>query len=308
MLCVRVLGAAAGGGFPQWNANSEACRRARAGDPAARTATQASIAITTDERQWFIINASPDLRQQIEANRCLQPSEGLRSSPIKGVVLTNADVDAIAGLLHLREGTRLALYAHPAALKVLDENPVFEVLDRSIVPRRPLMTGEWQQLNLADGEESGLEICPFAVPGKVPLYQEGGAAEAEMFGSEGFTLGVEVRGGAARFAYVANCASITDDVAERLRGIPLVFVDGTLFSDDEMIRQGVGKKSGQRMGHISMSGSRGAIERLKPLGIGRKIFIHINNTNPVLLADSPERRHVEAEGFEIAYDGMEVRL
>jgi pyrroloquinoline quinone biosynthesis protein B len=308
MLCVRVLGAAAGGGFPQWNANSEACRRARAGDAAAKSATQASIAVSVDERNWFVVNASPDLRQQIEANRCLQPSEDLRSSPIKGVVLTNADVDAIAGLLHLREGTKLALYAHSAALKVLDENPVFEVLDRAIVPRRPLAMAEWQHLRLADGEESGLEVRPFAVPGKIPLYQESGAVEAEMFSADGFTLGLEVRGGGGHFAYVANCAAIAHDLAARLKGMPLVFVDGTLFSDDEMIRQGVGKKTGRRMGHISMSGPQGAMERLKPLGIGRKIFIHINNTNPVLLADSPERRRVEAEGFEVAYDGMEVRL
>jgi pyrroloquinoline quinone biosynthesis protein B len=308
MLCVRVLGAAAGGGFPQWNANSEACRKARAGDPAARTATQASIAVTADERRWFVVNASPDLRQQIEANRCLQPSEGLRSSPIRGLVLTNGDVDAIAGLLHLREGTPLALYAHAAVLKVLDENPVFEVLDRTVVARRPLVTEKWQALCLPDGEESGLEVNPFVVPGKIPLYREGGAGEAEMFSADGYTLGLEVRSDGGRFAYVANCASITDDVAERLRGIPLAFIDGTLFSDDEMIRQGVGKKTGRRMGHISMTGPEGTIERLKPLGIGRKIFIHINNTNPALLAGSPERRHVEAEGFEIAYDGMEVRL
>jgi len=308
MLRVRVLGAAAGGGFPQWNANSEACRRARAGDPLARIATQASVAVTIDERRWFIVNASPDLRQQIESNRCLQPSEDLRSTPIKGVVLTNSDVDAIAGLLHLREGTPLALYADAAVLKVLDDNPVFEVVDRAVVKRRALARGEWQPLCSPDGDESGIEIFPFAVPGKVPLYKERAAAEAEMSSSDGFTLGLEMRGGGGHFAYVANCASISDDVAERLRGIPLAFVDGTLFSDDEMIRQGVGKKSGRRMGHISMSGPQGAIERLKPLGIGRKIFIHINNTNPALLADSPERRHVEAEGFEVAYDGMEVRL
>src|SRR6185503_19511764 len=161
MLCVRVLGAAAGGGFPQWNANSEACRRARSGDPAARAATQASIAVSADERRWFVVNASPDLRQQIEANRCLQPMDGLRSSPIAGVVLTNGDVDAIAGLLHLREGTPLALYAHPAVLKVLDDNPVFEVLDRSVVARRELSLGTWQTLRAADGEESGIEVKPF---------------------------------------------------------------------------------------------------------------------------------------------------
>jgi pyrroloquinoline quinone biosynthesis protein B len=308
MLSVRVLGAAAGGGFPQWNANSEACRRARAGDPAARPATQASIAVSADERRWFVVNASPDLRQQIEANRCLQPTDGLRTSPIAGVLLTNGDVDAIAGLLHLREGTRLALYAHPVVLKVLDDNPVFEVLDRSVVARRELGLGTWQTLRTADGEESGIEVKSFAVPGKVPLYQEGDITGKAMFEAEGFTVGLEVRSGDAHFAYVANCAAITDGVAARLKGMPLAFVDGTLFTDDEMIEQGVGEKSGRRMGHMSISGEGGSLARLKPLGIGRKIYTHINNTNPVLLSDSPERRHVEAEGFEIAYDGMEVRL
>lgn len=308
MICVRVLGAAAGGGFPQWNANSEACRRARAGDPAARAATQASIAVSADERHWFIVNASPDLRQQIEANRSLQPTNGLRSSPISGIVLTNGDVDAIAGLLHLREGTQLQLYAHPAVLKVLDENPVFDVVDRAIVPRRPLELEVWQPLCPASGEKSGLEVKAFALPGKVPLYREGETGEDAMFDADGFTLGLEIRGGGARFAYVANCGAITDAVAARLAGMPLAFIDGTLFTDDEMILQGVGRKTGRRMGHVSISGADGSLERLKPLGIGRKIFIHINNTNPILLADSPERRQVEAEGFEVAHDGMEVRL
>ena len=129
MLTVRVLGAAAGGGFPQWNANSEANRRARSGDPAARPASQASIALSGDGRHWFIINAAPDLREQIAATPALQPNAGLRSSGIAGVVLTNGDVDAVAGLLHLREGTPFALYAHDRVHAVLDENPIFEVVD-----------------------------------------------------------------------------------------------------------------------------------------------------------------------------------
>jgi pyrroloquinoline quinone biosynthesis protein B len=308
MLCVRVLGAAAGGGFPQWNANSEACRRARAGDPAARAATQAAIAVSSDERRWFIVNASPDLRQQIESNPILQPRDGLRSSPIGGIVLTNGDVDAIAGLLHLREGTPFALYAHEAVLNVLDENPVFDVVDRRAVPRRTLELDVWQPLRFAGGEASGLEAMPFAVSGKVPLYREAESDETEMFVADGYTLGLHIRAGDSRFAYVANCASISADVTERLKGLPLVFFDGTLFSDDEMIRQGAGKKTGRRMGHMSIDGADGSLASLKPLGIGRAVFIHINNTNPILLADSPERRRVEAEGFEVAYDGMEVRL
>ena len=308
MLVIRVLGAAAGGGFPQWNANSVASRRARSGDPAAKPATQASIAISANERRWFLINASPDTRQQIEASECLQPNGSARSSPIAGVVLTNGDVDAIAGLLHLREGTPFSLYAHPKVLGVLDENPVFDVVNRNAVPRRALELDAWQPLRCADERESGIEVRPFAVPGKAPLYRESAVRETEMFDDTGSALGLEIRSGGKRFAYVANCAEITDAVRERLSGTPLLFIDGTLFSDDEMIRQGVGTKTGKRMGHVSIAGPDGVLERLSDVEIGRRIFIHINNTNPILLADSPERRQVEAAGFEVAYDGMEIRL
>jgi len=304
VLSIRVLGAAAGGGFPQWNANSEACRRARDGDPAAPSATQASIAITADGKRWFLVNASPDLRSQIEDSPCLHPSEGIRSSPIAGVVLTNADVDAIAGLLHLREGTPFALYGVPEALRNLADNPVFNVLDSDIVPRRELRLDEWQRLYTSAGELSGLEVRPFAVPGKPPLYREGDNRDSEA----DQTVGLEIRSGDARFVYAANCAALSDAVAERLRGAPLVFFDGTLFEDNEMIRQGVGKKTGRRMGHMSLAGADGSLAALAALGIGRPIYIHINNTNPILLKDSAERREVEAAGFEIAYDGMEIAL
>jgi pyrroloquinoline quinone biosynthesis protein B len=307
MLAIRVLGAAAGGGFPQWNANSEACRRARAGDPKARPMTQASLAVSANGRDWFVVNASPDLRQQIEANACLHPADGLRSSPIAGVVLTNGDVDAVAGLLHLREGTPFALYATREVLDLLAANPIFGVLDPALVPRRTLDLDVWQPLRRADGRESGIDVRPFAAPGKVPLYMEEGE-EGPLARRDGTTIGLEVRAGEARFVHLANCAAVTDDVAARLKGAPLVFFDGTLFTDDEMIRQGVGRKTGRRMGHISLDGPDGSMAALKPLGIGRAIFVHINNTNPILLADSPERRAVEAAGFEVGTDGMEIRL
>lgn len=307
MLAIRVLGAAAGGGFPQWNANSEACRRARAGDPAVPPATQASIAVSADRRHWFVLNASPDLRQQIEAAPCLHPADGLRGSPIGGVLLTNGDVDAIAGLLHLREGTPFALYGPAAVLKILDDNAVFDVVDRSLVPRRPLAMQAWQMLCLADGRASGIEVRPFPVPGKVPLYMEDGVEEP-VAAADGHTLGLELRSGGARFFYVANCAAVSATVAAEIAGAPLVFFDGTLYQDDEMIRQGVGRKTGRRMGHVSLAGADGSLARLAPLGIGRLVYIHLNNTNPILLRDSPERRAVEAAGFEVAYDGMEIEL
>lgn len=306
---VRVLGAAAGGGFPQWNANSEACRRARAGDPAAWPATQASITVSADHARWVLINASPDLRQQIEASPALHPREGLRSSPIAAVVLTNGDVDAIAGLLHLREGTPLALYAHARVLEVLDANPIFEVLDRKIVTRRAIEAGERVRLVDAAGADLGLAVRPFLAPGKVPLYLEGRAEGAlDTAALAGDTLGLEIEAGGARLVYLANCARLTDDVIERLAGADLLFLDGTLWQDDEMIVQGVGRKTGARMGHISMSGPEGAMARLRDVPVRRRVFIHVNNTNPALLKDSPERAELEAAGWEMAFDGMELSL
>jgi pyrroloquinoline quinone biosynthesis protein B len=306
---VRVLGAAAGGGFPQWNANSAACRRARAGDPAARPATQASVALSADGERWVVLNASPDLRQQIEATPALQPKAGLRSSPIAAVVLTNGDVDAIAGLLHLREGTPFALYAHARVLAVLDHNPIFEVVDRRIVPRRELAPGAAATLRAADGADLGLTLLPFLAPGKLPLYLEGEAAGAlDTEALEGDTLGLEVEAGGRRLVYLANCARLTAPLLQRIAGADVLFLDGTLWQDDEMIRQGVGPKTGRRMGHISMSGPEGAIARLAGVTVGRRIFLHINNTNPVLLADSPERALLTRAGWEVAHDGMELRL
>ena len=309
MLRVRVLGAAAGGGFPQWNANSEASRRARRGDPAARPATQASVAVSADGRHWALVNASPDLRAQIEANECLHPREGLRSSPIGAMVLTNADVDAVAGLLNLREGTPFGLYGHAKVLAVLAANPIFEVVRREVVPRRALALDRWTALEDGSAEPLGLELRAFAVPGKVPLYDEAGREEAEILGADaGETIGLEIRAGGARMTYVANTAAITDALCDRLRGVPLAFVDGTLWRDDEMIAQGVGTKTGRRMAHVSMSGPEGAMDRLDGLGIGRAVFIHVNNTNPALLSDSPERAELVRRGFEVAHDGMELTV
>jgi len=308
MLTVRVLGAAAGGGFPQWNANSAACRRARSGDPAAPPATQASIAVSANGRDWVVVNASPDLRAQIEASPPLQPRGDLRSSPIVSVVLTNGDIDALAGLLHLREGTPFSLYAEPRVLSILAENPVFNVLERDIVPRRPLAAGIWEPLLKVNEDPTGVEVRAFPVPGKIPLYLEDGVDEASLLDADAGTLGLEIRSGDSRFVYVANCAALPPEVTEEIAAAPLLFFDGTLFTDDEMIRQGAGRKTGRRMGHMSLDGPEGSMAKLLPLGIGRTVFIHINNTNPILLRDSPERRRVEAAGFEVAFDGMEVRL
>ena len=306
---VRVLGAAAGGGFPQWNAASAACRRARSGDPAARPATQASIAVSADGRCWALVNAAPDLRQQIEATPSLHPHGALRSSPIAAVVLTNADVDAVAGLLHLREGTPFSLYAHARVLQVLDGNPIFDVVNRAIVPRRQVEPARRTMLADAAGESLGLALEAFLAPGKLPLYLEGQPGAAlDTAALEGDTLGLELDAGDGRLVYLANCARLDDAMCQRVAGADLLFLDGTLWHDDEMIAQGAGAKTGQRMGHISMSGPDGAIARLRDVEVGRRVFIHVNNTNPALLADSPERALLERAGWEVAFDGMELRL
>lgn len=308
MLHAVVLGAAAGGGFPQWNSNAPACREARRGVARARPRSQASVAVSANERDWFLLNASPDLRLQIEAIPALHPRDGLRSSPIAGVVVTGGDVDALAGLLHLRERHRFTVYAPRPVLEVIAANPIFGVLARDYVRRIELPLDK--SLNLAGASgDAGLAVRAFAVPGKVPLYLEENGRDPGL-SEAGDAVGLELvdTAGGARFFFIPGCAVVSDPLRRRLAGSPLVFFDGTLWQDDEMIRMGVGEKTGRRMGHISMSGPEGAIAAFADLSVQRRIFLHINNSNPVLFEDLPERRAAEAAGWEIAYDGMEVRL
>ena len=303
----RVLGAAAGGGFPQWNSNAAGCRRARAGDLRARPRTQASIAVSANGTQWFLLNASPDLRQQIEAAACLHPSEGLRSSPIAGVVLTGGDVDAIAGLLTLRERHPFTLYGSARMHEILDANPIFEVLARDVVARETIAIGDLATLALPDGTPTGLSVELFAVPGKVPLYLEE-TARAPLIVEDGATVGAMISDGTRRLFYIPGCARMTGTLARRLQGADTVLFDGTLWTDDEMVRAGLGAKTGSRMGHMSVSGPEGTIAAFETIDVRRKILIHINNSNPILLDDSPERAAVEAAGWVVAYDGMEIEL
>jgi pyrroloquinoline quinone biosynthesis protein B len=255
-----------------------------------------------------VLNASPDLRLQIEATAALHPREGLRSSPISGVVVPGGDVDVLAGLLHLRERHRFSVYAPARVLAVIAANPIFGVLAPDCVERRALPLDE--RIELAGSSySSGLAVTAFAVPAKVPLYLER-AGEDPLLSEEGDAVGLEIieTETGRSFFFIPGCAAMTDGVRRRLAGSALVFFDGTLWRDDEMIRLGVGTKTGRRMGHMSISGGDGTIAAFQDLGVARRIFIHINNSNPVLLADSPERRLAEAAGWEIAYDGMEVRL
>jgi pyrroloquinoline quinone biosynthesis protein B len=300
-----VLGAAAGGGFPQWNSNAEACRRARAGDAEALPRTQASLAVSGDGERWFLLNASPDLRQQIQANAILHPRRGLRSSPIEGVILTGADVDAIAGLLHLRERQPFTIYGSDRVLGVLKANSIFGVLG-DCVRRQVVPLGRPFEPTHVDGSRSGLMVEMFAVPGKVALYLETGSSAGELRGAPGDTVGVEVTADGKRLIYVPGCAGMTDALKRRLADAEVVLFDGTLWQDDEMIRLGLGPKSGQRMGHMSVSGAEGTMAAFEGIEVKRKVLVHINNSNPILIDGSDERALLARQGWEVAYDGMEV--
>lgn len=309
MLRVVVLGAAAGGGVPQWNCGCAVCRTARSDHPELQS-TQASIAVSGDGAHWFLVNASPDLRQQLIATPQLHPKHGaLRHSPIAGVILTNGEIDAVAGLLSMREGSPFAIYAHERVLAILRANSIFNVLSEKNVARRPIAVDQAFEPALPDGSPSGLEVLPFEVPGKGAWYLEGKAHPAGADGV-GDTLGLRIadRRSGKYFYFVAACARVTDDLKSRLMGAPLVFFDGTVWRDDELIAAGLGNKTGQGMGHIAMSGDQGAIASLAGLDIGRKVFLHINNSNPALLGTSAERKAAEQAGWQIPADGTEIVL
>ncbi|MDR3516744.1 MAG: pyrroloquinoline quinone biosynthesis protein PqqB [Azospirillaceae bacterium] len=308
MLRIIVLGAGAGGGFPQWNCNCSNCQRARAGDKAARHLTQSSLAVSADDGiSWYLLNASPDVRQQITQTSALHPRTGRRDSPIAGVVLSNADVDHVAGLLTLREAQPLVVYATSRVLAVLKTNAIFNVLNPDLVVRRAMPLDQPLEIRGPDGRSGGFSLTAFPVPGKVALWlEEPGLAHFGSVAED--TVGLEISGAGRRFFYLPGCAELPDGVTERLKGADLVFFDGTTWTDDEMIVLGLGTKTASRMGHISMAGAAGSIATFASLNVARKIFVHINNSNPVLIAGTPERAAAIAAGWEIGADGMEVRL
>lgn len=310
---IHVLGSAAGGGFPQWNCNHPNSRRARDKAPNARARTQSSIAVSNDGERWFLFNASPDLRQQINDNSILHPKQGLRHSPIQGAVVTNADVDHVTGLITLRESQPLTVYGTRRVQGVLADNKIFNVLNPQFVKREVLTLEQPTELINVDGTKSGIVVVPFSIPGKVALWLEDATKGANFGSVEEDTVGLEVRNtaGETKFFYIPGCASMPPELANRLRNAPLILFDGTLWMDDEMIKDGVGVKTGQRMGHMSVNEADpniGTIAAFRSLGVKRKIFIHINTTNPILLEDSPERAACTAAGWEVSYDGMEISL
>ncbi|WP_411957316.1 pyrroloquinoline quinone biosynthesis protein PqqB [Paracoccus homiensis] len=289
---IIILGAAAGGGLPQWNCGCANCAAARHGR--IPSLTQSSIAVSADGGEWAILNASPDIRMQLAATPALHPS-GPRQMPLRSVLVTNGDIDHVAGLLTLRESQPFDLFATAAIHDALAQNPMLTALRDDLVPRRTVALD--QTIDLLPG----LTATLFAVPGKVPLYQEGAVVETGLVGET--TVGVELRSKDRRALYIPGCADMPDWLANRISGADALLFDGTLWEDDEMIRMGLGQKTGRRMGHMS---ARDSIRSLADLTIGQRIFVHLNNSNPLTDPDSPQTAEARAAGWRIAHDGMEI--
>jgi len=306
-LIIKILGSGAGGGFPQWNCNTALSRLAWDGDERVAARTQSSIAVSADGEGWTVINASPDIRQQIAVVRELQPRRGgpARNSPIEAVILTNGDVDHVAGLLSLRERQPFRLYATARILSILKQNSIFDVLAADLVERIALKFDG----PAASIEMGGLTVEAFSVPGKVPLYLEDEAAGTEAVTGVGDTIGLKISSQASgTLFYIPGCAFIGADLLAQIRGAGCLLFDGTVFTDAEMIELGVGQKTGRRMGHVPISGEGGSLHAFNTSGIARKIYIHINTTNPILESGSKPEQAVKAAGWEIAYDGMTIEL
>jgi len=296
---VRILGSAAGGGFPQWNCRCETCEAARDGRRA-HTRTQSSLAIRGSEGPWFLVNASPDARQQLEGLHDVA-SNGLREGPIAGVLLTDAEIDHTAGLLLLRESaTPIRVYGGDGVRLALREGfPVLTMLERycglewsTLRPGRP-----------SELQDSSLVVEPFHSGGDAPRYMDGSGIE---LGASGLQFQDRVDGSVA--TYVPGMARLDGEIRDRFAESDLVLVDGTFWTDDELPRLGYTQRSAHDMGHLPLSGTDGALEALRPLTRPRKVLVHINNTNPILLEDSAERAAVIEAGIEVGYDGMEVAL
>jgi pyrroloquinoline quinone biosynthesis protein B len=309
-MIIKVLGSAAGGGFPQWNCNGRHSSRVRAGETGYKARLQSSLAVSANGKDWALLNASPDIRQQINETPELHPRANgeLRNSPIKAVVVTNADVDHITGLISLREGQPFSIYGSAQVIATLEANSIFNVCAPDKVPRITFALDQPTPIKGA-GTDLGLTIEAFAVPGKIALFLEKGDASNNFGSRAGDTIGLKITDSSGKaFFYIPGAAEIDAPLAKRIRGADLIFLDGTLFTDDEMVAQGLSQKTGKRMGHISVSGPQGSIEAIRPLDIKRRIYVHINNSNPILDENSEARKVVEAAGWEVGYDGMEVRL
>jgi pyrroloquinoline quinone biosynthesis protein B len=304
---VAILGSAAGGGFPQWNCACPNCRAVRSGTFPGKARTQTQVAISPDGREWFLLGASPDLRAQIEATPELQPRDGIRQSPIAGAVLTNADVDHTLGLLLLRELQPLRVHATESIRRILTEdNSMFAMLQR--VPNQVAWThftpGSTFPLINPAGKDSGLRCRALSLGTHFPAYVS--PQRQSRLNPKESSLGLIIESPTGkRLAYMPAVPQVDDTLLAEFGSADVVLFDGTFWSDDELIRiQGSGQTA-QQMGHVPVTDS---LRRLAQLGRPRKIYVHINNTNPMLNEAGPEHRQVREAGWEIAEDGWRFEI
>jgi pyrroloquinoline quinone biosynthesis protein B len=304
---IRVLGSAAGGGFPQWNCGCPNCRGLREGTVRAQARTQECVAVSADGTSWLLLNCSPEIRQQIESFSGLHP-RGPRDSPIAAILLTNGDLDHCLGLLSLRESHPLVVYATEHVRRgFVEDNVLYRTLERfpGQITWRTLKLGGEEEIVGPDGRGSGLTVAPLAVPGKPPIHLEHRGPPAPED-----NVGVRVRAPTSGrlLAYCSAAAAVTDEMQRALDGADAVFFDGTFWSSDELPALGLGTKRAEDMAHIPVGGAGGSLARLGGVRAGRRVYIHINNTNPMLREDSAEQAAVRSAGWDIAWDGMEVQL
>ncbi|MGA8151624.1 MAG: pyrroloquinoline quinone biosynthesis protein PqqB [Terriglobales bacterium] len=307
---IEILGSAAGGGFPQWNCNCQNCQSLRAGTFQGKPRTQTQVAVSDDGRSWLLLNASPDLRLQIEGSAFLHPRGGRRESPIASVLLTSADIDQIAGLLSLRELQPIRVYGSASIRSILqDDNSAFGMLNR--VPKQVV----WTEVSLerstslltAEEGDLGIGCSVFSLGNRYPVYVSPQRAAALC--PEEALLGVILQSSAGgRVAYMPAVPAIDDSLLRRLEDVDLLLFDGTFWSDDELIKvQGSGATA-REMGHVPVSGAEGSLRRLAGLRHPRKVFLHVNNTNPMLDESGPQFREVRNAGWEVAEDGWSLRV
>lgn len=306
-MILKLLGSAAGGGYPQWNCACPQCRRARSGDATARARKNDSLAVSPDGRRWALFNASPDVSFQVEENACLHPGPALRGSPIAAVLLTDAELDHTTGLLQLRQGSTLAVYATAPVLGALaDDFPVRRIVApfadftwREIAPEEsfPLFGGE-------------LIVCPFYLGHKRPRYASAGSDRAAASSRQAWNIGYRIAdrrtGGIA--VYAPGVEAWSQTLARHLGDADCVLLDGTFWEGDELRRLGASELHASDMGHLAVAGPDGSAERFAALPARRKVYVHLNNTNPMILEHSPERRMLTDMGIEIGFDGMELEI
>jgi pyrroloquinoline quinone biosynthesis protein B len=304
---IRVLGSAAGGGFPQWNCGCPNCRGARAATIRAKPRTQECVAVSADGESWILLNASPEIRAQIESFPPLHP-RGARHSPIAGIVLTSGDLDHCLGLFSLRESHPLVVYSTDAVRRGLVEgNVLYRTLERfeGQVTWRRLECGREIDLAADGGHSSGLSVFVAAAPGKQPIHLEGlvpPTSEANV------GLRIREQRTGRTLAYASSIGAVDAAVLGLVEGADCVFFDGTFWSERELIELGLGSKQARDMAHLPIGGEGGSLARLAGLRASRRVFIHVNNTNPVLREDSAEAAAVRAAGWQVAEDGMEIEL